>query len=146
MMRSLQEDLMSPTLSRSVKIYLSCILLVLSSPHLCAEGTEAAGNVPAGYPDRTGTSDILRGFKQPPPGYGDVAFDGWLIYLYAGTPDLADGSAGRRGVTGLQVNYAHTDTGGYSYGKTMKSAPPLFSEQWWDLFRWLVKHACAGCR
>jgi len=38
--------------------------------------------------------------------------------------------------SGLQVNYCHSDKGGYSYGLTLPSDPPLFSPEWWDLFTW----------
>jgi hypothetical protein len=46
-----------------------------------------------------------------------------------------------RGVTGLQVNYAHSDSGGYSYGLTLPSKPRLFSNEWWELFRWFLGEA-----
>ena len=42
---------------------------------------------------------------------------------------------------GLQINYAHSDRGGRSYGLTYPSDPPLFSEAWWDLFGWFVGEA-----
>lgn len=37
------------------------------------------------------------------------------------------------GVMGLQINYAHSDRGGTSYGLTYPSEPALFSTQSWDL-------------
>ena len=45
------------------------------------------------------------------------------------------------GISGLQVNYAHSDQGGRSYGLTYPSEPPLFSPEWWDLFQWFLKSA-----
>jgi hypothetical protein len=45
------------------------------------------------------------------------------------------------GVTGLQVNYCHTDAGGASYGLTYPSQPSLFSEEWWKLFNWFLQEA-----
>ena len=46
-----------------------------------------------------------------------------------------------KGVTALQINYAHSDKGGLSWGLTFASEPPLFSGQWWDLFGWFLKAA-----
>ena len=45
------------------------------------------------------------------------------------------------GCRGLQINYAHTDRGGRSYGLTMPSDPPLFSEEWWKLVGWFLGEA-----
>ncbi len=133
---------MFSALSRALRPWLLCVLLSLMPCSLVGEGTGVAGPAPPGYPDRSGTTDILRGFKEPPPGYGDVAFYWWLgdTLTRERLTWQMDQLAGR-GVTGLQVNYAHTDTGGFSYGRTMKSAPPLFSEEWWDLFRWFLGEA-----
>ncbi|MBK7256756.1 MAG: hypothetical protein IPI01_02825 [Ignavibacteriae bacterium] len=133
---------MSPALSRAARTWPLFMLLALHACLVFGEGTEGTGITPAGYPDRTGASDILRGFKQPPPGYGDVAFYWWLgdTLTRERLTWQMDQLAGR-GVTGLQVNYAHTDTGGFSYGRTMKSAPALFSEEWWDLFHWFLGEA-----
>lgn len=44
-------------------------------------------------------------------------------------------------VTSLQVNYAHSDKGGVSYGLTFPSKPALFTEEWWDLFGWFMEEA-----
>ena len=44
-----------------------------------------------------------------------------------------------KSVSGLQINYAHSDQGGRSYGLTYPSEPPLFSDAWWDLFGWFQK-------
>lgn len=44
-------------------------------------------------------------------------------------------------VSGLQINYAHSDQGGDSYGLTIESDPPLFSEAWWELFAWFAEKA-----
>ncbi len=120
----------------------SSLLVALCSSFAVAGEPGAGARLPVGYPDRSGETDILRGFKDPPPGYGDVAFYWWLGDTLTHERILwqMDQLAGR-GVTGLQVNYAHTDTGGYSYGRTMRSAPPLFSDAWWELFRWFLGEA-----
>lgn len=92
-----------------------------------------------GFPSRAPDLDALPGFRQPPPGYGEVAFYWWLgdpLTRERLTWQL-DQLATHR-VSALQINYAHTDRGGRSYGLTFPSDPPLFSEPWWDLFRWFL--------
>jgi hypothetical protein len=42
-------------------------------------------------------------------------------------------------ITGLQINYCHTDAGGATYGLTFPSQPALFSQKWWELFNWFLK-------
>ena len=46
-----------------------------------------------------------------------------------------------KGVSGLQVNYAHSDKGGPYWGLTYASEPPLMSEPWWNLYGWFLKAA-----
>ena len=46
-----------------------------------------------------------------------------------------------RGISSLQVNYAHSDKGGKLWGLTYKSKPEIFTEEWWDLFGWFMKEA-----
>jgi hypothetical protein len=95
-----------------------------------------------GFPSRAPDFDVRPGFQSPPPGYGEVAFFWWL-----GDPLTKerliwqlDQLAGR-GITGLQINYAHSDSGGVSYGLTLPSDPPLFSPAWWELVRWFAAEA-----
>jgi hypothetical protein len=96
----------------------------------------------AGYPSRAPDLDALPGFRNPPPGYGEVPFYWWL-----GDPLTKERLSWRlaqlkgKGVTALQVNYAHSDRGGLSHGLTYPSNPPLFSKPWWDLFGWFLKQA-----
>lgn len=97
---------------------------------------------PPGYPSRAAGLDVLPGFRTPPPGYGEVGFYWWL-----GDPltrerltwqlDQLQG----KGISALQVNYAHSDRGGRFWGLTLPSDPPLLSEPWWDLFGWFLKQA-----
>ncbi len=95
-----------------------------------------------GYPSRDPHLDVLPGFRTPPEGYGEVAFYWWL-----GDPLTKDRITWQldqlkdKGIAGLQVNYAHSDKGGQSYGLTLASDPPLFSRDWWDLFGWFLKEA-----
>ena len=100
------------------------------------------GTVHTGYPERGATLDVLPGFKRPPSGYGEVAFYWWLgdTLTRERLTWQMDQLAGR-GVTGLQVNYAHSDSGGFSYGRTYPSQPRLFSDEWWELFRWFLGEA-----
>ena len=67
-----------------------------------------------GFPSRDANLDALPGFKNPPPGYGEVAFYWWL-----GDPLTKERLAWQieqlakvKGVMGLQINYAHSDRGG----------------------------------
>jgi len=95
-----------------------------------------------GYPSRATDLDVLPGFRQPPAGYGEVGFYWWL-----GDPLTKERLTWQldqlkgKGVTALQVNYAHSDQGGRSYGLTFQSQPGLFTPQWWDLFGWFLKEA-----
>ena len=84
----------------------------------------------------------MQQFENPPRGYGIVPFYWWL-----GDPltkerllwqlDQLEGHH----ISGLQVNYAHSDQGGPYWGLTYESDPPLFSEAWWELFGWFLQEA-----
>ena len=85
---------------------------------------------------------LIGNFISPPDKFGEVAFYWWigdkltkkrLLYQL----DKLKNSH----VTGLQINYCHTDKGGYSYGLPYQSDPPLFSEKWWKLFGWFMEEA-----
>ncbi len=95
-----------------------------------------------GYPSRDAHLDALPGFQKPPPGYGEVGFFWWL-----GDPLTKqrlswelDQLQGKR-VMALQINYAHSDRGGKSWGLTYPSDPPLFSAAWWKLVGWFIEEA-----
>lgn len=83
-------------------------------------------------------------FVSPPPGFGEVAFYWWV----GGKLDRErirwqlDQLAGAK-ISGLQINYAHGTSGGISWGLTYPSDPPLFSEEWWELFAWFKGEANA---
>ena len=95
-----------------------------------------------GFPSRHLDLDVRPGFQYPPQGYGEVAFFWWL-----GDPLIRErltwqlDQLSGKGIMGLQINYAHTDRGGVSYGLSMPSEPPLFSPAWWDLVRWFAGEA-----
>ena len=98
--------------------------------------------LPPGIPDRAPNLDVFTGFKNPPAGYGNVAFYWWngdtltKERLLWQLDELKNKS-----ITGLQINYCHTDAGGATYGLTFPSQPALFSQQWWELFNWFLKEA-----
>jgi hypothetical protein len=95
-----------------------------------------------GYPERSAQVDVLPGFRNVPPGYGEVSFYWWLGDTLTRERILwqLEQLAGR-GITGLQVNYAHSDSGGNTWGLTYPSQPKLFSQEWWRLFGWFLKEA-----
>ena len=72
-----------------------------------------------GLSDRSSDLDVLPGFRNPPPGFGIVPFYWWL-----GDPLTKERLAWQlkqmvgMGVSGYQINYAHSDKGGRSYGLT----------------------------
>ncbi len=91
---------------------------------------------------RTADLDVTPGFQKPPAGFGVVPFFWWL-----GDP-LSKERLGWEleqmagmGVAGYQINYAHTDKGGRSYGLTQPSDPALFSPDWWKLTGWFMGEA-----
>lgn len=115
-------------------------------------GPDAAISAPAnvtpmpawavGQANRSPDLDALPGFQKPPPGYGTVPFFWWL-----GDPLTKErlgwilGQMEGMGVSGYQINYAHSDKGGRSWGLTYPSEPPLFSEEWWKLAGWFMREA-----
>jgi hypothetical protein len=117
-------------------------LLILISSILFLSSTGQNAKLPPGFPDRSANLDVLPGFKTPPKGYGEVSFYWWLgdtltkERIISQLDQLKD-----RSITGLQINYCHTDKGGASYGLTYPSQPALFSEKWWELFQWFLKEA-----
>jgi len=106
--------------------------LSLSDPALLKfppEGTD-------GYPSQDPNLDVLPGFKSPPSGYGQVPFWWWN----AGKLDKERllwqiEELHRQGVSGMQVNYAHDDSKNWV---TFESDPPLFSDEWWDIWKFVA--------
>lgn len=102
-------------------------------PELCI--AQNAPQIPAdgvGYPSRAADLDALPGFRNPPPGYGEVPFWWW-------TGDPLDEERliwqleqlHAKGISGVQVNYAHEDSPGWP---TYPAQPPIFSEPWWHIW------------
>jgi len=98
--------------------------------------------LPPGFPDRSPNLNVFPGFKTPPKGYGEVSFYWWLgdtltkERISSQLDQLKNNS-----ITGLQINYCHTDKGGKSWGLTYPSQPALFSDEWWKLFQWFLVEA-----
>jgi hypothetical protein len=135
----------APGLPGAVSVLL-CFLLLAAAESFASlvsqvpDGAPSAGEGEASSPSH-GT-DLFQNFRNPPPGYGEVAFYWWLGDTLTHERILwqLDQLAGK-GVTGLQVNYAHTDSGGLIWGLSMPSRPKLFSDQWWELFGWFMGEA-----
>jgi hypothetical protein len=95
-----------------------------------------------GQANRSASFDALPGFQKPPRGFGIVPFFWWL-----GDPLTRERLGWElkqmkgMGASGFQINYAHSDQGGRSYGLTYPSQPPLFSPEWWQLVGWFMQQA-----
>lgn len=102
----------------------------------------AQTSLPTGYPDRSPSFDVLPGFINPPHGYGEVPFYWWQGDTLTRERLLwqLDQLKGK-GIPSLQINYSHTDAGGISYGLSNPSKPALFTDAWWDLFKWFASEA-----
>ena len=106
--------------------------LILSVSLDAAEfGASAPANAP-GYPSRTADLDALPGFQNPPAGYGQVPFWWW-------TGDDLDEDRllwqvrelHKKGISGVQVNYSHTDSPGWP---SDPKEPAIFSDDWWKFY------------
>ena len=90
-----------------------------------------------GYPSRAADLDVFPGFQRPPAGYGEVPFWWW-------TGDPLDEKRllwqieelHRKGIPGMQVNYAHEDSPGWP---TYPADPEIFSEPWWKMWRFVAE-------
>jgi hypothetical protein len=93
-----------------------------------------------GLPSRDPNLDVLPGFKNPPPGYGEVPFWWWT-----GDKLDVDRMIGQikklheKGISGVQVNYSHYDSDGWL---TDHDAPALFTEEWWQVYS-KISQACS---
>jgi len=128
------------------------LLLLRNSAVLSATVVQAAGGGSAttpplstgaiGFADRSPTLDVLPGFKSPPPGYGIVPFYWWMgDSLTKERLSWQLEQMKGMGVSGYQINYAHSASGGRSWGLSYPSEPALFSEKWWDLVGWFKDEA-----
>ncbi|MGC8989562.1 MAG: glycosyl hydrolase, partial [Verrucomicrobiia bacterium] len=134
------------------RVLQTCVAVALCGAAATAAADDLAFGDPAntpsppswavGFPSRSPNLDVLPGFQKPPQGYGIVPFYWWL-----GDPLTKERLAWQleqmagMGVAGYQINYAHSDKGGRSYGLTLPSEPPLFSDDWWELIGWFMQKA-----
>lgn len=120
--------------------YKLIVLLLVTILWLPLDGQNL--KLPIGFPDRSPNMDVLPGFKSPPKGYGEVSFYWWLGDTLTHERILWQlNQLKDKSITGLQINYCHTDKGGASYGLTYPSQPALFSDDWWKLFQWFLVEA-----
>ena len=102
----------------------------------------AQNRLPVGHPNHSSSFDVLPGFINPPKGYGEVPF-----YWWQGDTLLRErflwqlDQLKNKGISSLQINYSHLDSGGLSYGLSNPSKPALYSEEWWSLFKWFSAEA-----
>jgi hypothetical protein len=113
-------------------LLIGCALTARGGPDLSGPANPAPAEHASGYPSRDAELDALPGFQNPPPGYGEVPFWWW-------TGDPLDverltwqlDQLHRKGISGVQVNYAHEDSSGWP---TYAADPPIFSEPWWRIW------------
>ena len=91
-----------------------------------------AGAGGTGLPSRAPDLDVMPGFKNPPPGYGEVPFWWWT-----GDPLDADrmivqlGSCTRKGSAACRSTTRITIPTGWL---TDQDAPAIFSDEWWEVY------------
>lgn len=112
-----------------LRVFSAVLILLLAQAFTVA--VAAPVDAP-GYPSRAADLDALPGFRNPPAGYGQVPFWWWsgdaldperLIW------QLRELHA--KGVSGVQVNYSHTDSPGWP---SDLKGPEIFSEDWWEIY------------
>jgi hypothetical protein len=109
-----------------ISLLLICLILVTGS---CENGRQ---QLPPGYPDRSENFDVLPGFKNPPPGYGQVPFWWWTGDTL--NPERLEWQVRElheKGISGVQVNYSCYDTPGWL---TEYDDPAIFSDDWWKVY------------
>jgi hypothetical protein len=100
--------------------------------------THPGVNAP-GFPDRSPDLDVLPGFKNPPPGYGEVPFWWW-----SGDPLDKERllwqieELKKKGISGMQINYIHQDSPGWP---TYPAEPEIFSDKWWEMWKYAADEA-----
>jgi hypothetical protein len=133
---------MNPSLGISLLATCLCVCASLHAADSDPSKTPPPPPGSIGFADRSPSLDVLPGFKNPPPGFGTVPFFWWL-----GDPLTKERLSWQleqmegMGVSGYQINYAHSERGGRSYGFTYPSEPEIFSEDWWELVGWFMREA-----
>ena len=139
----MNSDKESPTMTRT---RLALMLLAMGTLTGLARAEDGTLGDPArvaeppaqslGFPSRDPELDALPGFQNPPPGYGEVPFWWW-------TGDPLDhqrllwqiDQLHAKGISGMQVNYAHEDTSGWL---TYAAQPEVFSDAWWETWKFVA--------
>ena len=89
----------------------------------------AQTRLPAGYPDHSPSLDVLPGFIKPSSGYGEVPFYWWQgDTLTRERLQWQLDQLKNKGISSLQINYSHQDSGGISYGWSNPSKPALCTD------------------
>jgi len=103
-------------------------------------GICAAQQQSPGFPDRDPQhADIRTAFVTPPPGYGEVPFWWWTGEKLDKERLLWElEELHKAGVSGTQINYAHTRSDGW---KTEAVEPPIFSDEWWKIFAFMAQES-----
>ena len=92
-----------------------------------------------GFPSHDPTIDLRKTFVTPPPGYGEVPFWWWTGEKLDKERLLWElEELHRAGVSGTQINDAHTRSDGW---KTAAVKPAIFSDAWWDIFAFMAKES-----
>ena len=127
---------------RSLYLFL-CVQFFAAVWGVCLHAQQE--HIPFGWKnEKLDQATLQRDFQSPPPGFGNVAFYWWL-----GDPltkerlswQLEKLAQMGTGMTGVQINYAHSDKGGQLWGWTYPSEPHLFSDEWWQLVEWYIQEA-----
>lgn len=111
---------------------ITLILFILIWSCSCSRKEKAPG-----WPVSDNKLDVLPGFKNPPPGYGEVPFWWWsgdTLNIERLKEQLRELHS--KGISGVQVNYSHLDTPGWM---TDQDKPEIFSEEWWKIYSEISK-------
>jgi len=92
-----------------------------------------------GFPRPDAEKTLRSDFQTPPRGYNDVPFWWWSGEKLDKQRLLEQiETLHAAGVSGMQVNYSHTRI----QMKSFESEPPIFSDEWWDIFNFVAEE-CA---
>lgn len=126
------------------------ILLLFAS--ICILQIKSQTQKYKGYPSQRPDIDVLGEFKCPPKGYGNVPFYWWNGDVL-NTERLKDqlDILSSAAIDGFAVSYIHQDpevdikahkNGFGLFGKTEPGEPKIFSEKWWQIWKWFTQE-CA---
>lgn len=123
-----------------MKKLLFLLLLIAGMPGVFAQTQRRKG-----FPEKS-PSNLYEKFQNPPKGYGNVPF-----YWWQGDPLVKERLAeqleilSEAAIDGFAVSYSHTAPtvdvamakNGYGFaGNTEPGSPKIFSEEWWEIWKW----------